>query len=74
MEVSITMAFEALLSLQPLWRFTSSPFNLINDLDGCKESFALVVGRETLRCAFGLIRERSCEGLLTYKLSLDLDG
>jgi len=74
MEVSITMTFEALLSLQPLWRFTSNPFTLINGLDGCRGSFSLVIGRETLRCALRSMRGRSYEGLLTLKFFLDLDG
>jgi len=47
--VSITMAFEAIISLEPPRRFTSNPFALINCLDGCRDSVTLVIGRETLR-------------------------
>jgi len=72
--VSITMTFEALLSLQPCRRFTNNLFTLINGLDGCRDSVTLVVGRETLRSALGSMRGRSCEGLSTFKLFLNLDG
>jgi len=61
--VSITMAFEILVSLQPLKSFNSNPFTLIYGLGRCRGSVTFIVRRETLRCALGSMKGRSCEGL-----------
>ena len=73
MEVSITMKFEALPTLQPLFWFPSNLCTLVKGFTGCKGSINLIEGvilGGTLRVNSGSV----LKGFLTLKLLLNFDS
>jgi len=65
------MAFEALLTLQPLWWLPSNLFALIKGFDRCRGSVNFVVGEVTVGGALRTSRS-GLKGILTLKLFLAL--
>jgi len=48
LEVSISIALEALISLKPLRNFTSNPLTLVKGFNGCRGGVDLAIGEEIL--------------------------
>jgi len=68
----ISMKFEALLSLQPRWWFSSNHFILFKDFNGCRDSVHFVVEEKPLRGALGVIRGRGLKWFSAHKLLFNL--